>query len=256
MNGNPLAAVIFDVDGTLVDSERDGHRVAFNQAFAELGLPDRWDVDVYGRLLEVAGGRRRIDTWLAERGMPEPERRDLVPRLHERKTELFRQLVSDGGIDARPGVDRLLDVLDAAGVTLAVATTGTRAWVAPLLDLLFGAGRFAVVVTGDDVPDRKPDPSAYLLALRELDVDGHGVVAVEDSQNGLLSANAAALTCVVVVNDYTADHDLAGAALVLDGFGDPERPAPVLADPHGVATDGVLDAATLQRLITAAGDHT
>lgn len=248
-----LTCVVFDVDGTLVDSERDGHRIAFNRAFAELGLPDRWDEELYGRLLEVTGGARRIDTWLREQGMEEAERRRLVPRLHERKTALFQQLVTEGAIDPRPGVNELLDDLDAAGVRLAVATTGTRSWVEPLLDRLFGIGRFPVVVTGDDVPKRKPDPSAYLMALDGLGADPRAVVAVEDSEPGLVAARAAGLTCAVVVNDYTAGHDLTEADLVLDGFGTPQRPADVLADPHSIATDGVLSATTLAHLAAAAG---
>lgn len=250
-----LTCVVFDVDGTLVDSERDGHRIAFNRAFAELGLPDRWDEELYGRLLEVTGGARRIDAWLRDRGMEEAERRRLVPRLHERKTALFQQLVTEGAIDPRPGVRELLDDLDAAGVMLAVATTGTRSWVEPLLDRLFGARRFRVVITGDDVADRKPDPSAYLMALDQLGVDASAVVAVEDSEPGLVAAHDAGLACAVVVNDYTAGHDLTDADLVLDGFGTPQRPATVLADPHRVATDGVLSAKTLTRLAEAsAGD--
>ncbi|MEX2658725.1 MAG: HAD-IA family hydrolase [Acidimicrobiales bacterium] len=247
-----LTCVVFDVDGTLVDSERDGHRIAFNRAFDELGLPDRWDEELYGRLLEVTGGARRIDTWLRERGMEEAERSRLVPRLHERKTALFQQLVTDRAIDPRPGVRELLDDLDAACIRLAVATTGTRSWVGPLLDLLFGAGRFPVVITGDDVPARKPDPSAYLMALDELGVDPRTVLAVEDSEPGLVAAHDAGLACAVVVNDYTAGHDLTDADLLLDGFGAPQRPATVLADPHGVATDGVLSADTLRRLAAAA----
>ena len=243
-----LRTVIFDVDGTLVDSERDGHRVAFNQAFAEFGLPDRWDEETYGRLLAITGGQRRLHTYLSERGVVAAEREDLVPRLHARKTELFMTMADAGQVPARPGTLRLLDELATAGVTVAVATTGSRSWVAPLLDRLFGLSRFAAVVTGDDCPRRKPEPDAYLAALRALGADPGTTVAVEDSDNGVRAARAAGLPVAAVTNDYTARQDLDGAAVVLDGFGTPARPAAVRRDDHGVLRSGVLTAAALDRL--------
>ena len=208
-SGSGLGAVIFDVDGTLVDSERDGHRVAFNRAFAEFDLPYRWDDETYGRLLAVTGGRRRLDGYLADQGVDAAERDGLVPRLHARKTELFVALIAAGEVPARPGTLRLLDELADAGVTVGVATTGSRSWVEPLLDRHFGLARFAAVVTGDDVSDAKPHPEAYLVALRRLAAGAETTVAVEDSDNGVLSARAAGLRVAAVTNDYTADQDTA-----------------------------------------------
>jgi HAD superfamily hydrolase (TIGR01509 family) len=213
-----MQAVIFDVDGTLVDSEKDGHRVASNLAFEEFGLPYRWDVGPYGNLLETTGGQQRLHRYLEGEGMGQSERDELVPRLHARKTELFRELVAAGRVAPRPGVEALLDDIERAGVRLAVATTGSRAWVEPLLQRLFGLDRFFPVITGDEAPVRKPDPSAYLQALDGLGLAPSDVVVVEDSANGLVAARAAGLACVVVVNDYTADHPLDGAALVVDTF--------------------------------------
>ncbi len=230
-----MDAVIFDVDGTLGDTERDGHRVAFNLAFGELGLAYRWDVETYGKLLEITGGRRRLHAYLEGQGMAQAERDDVVPRLHTRKTERFQELVADGRIEPRPGATALLDELEGAGVRLAVATTGSRAWVEPLLERLFGPGRFSPVVTGDEAPVRKPDPSAYLQALEGLGLTASSVLAVEDSNNGLVAARAAGLACVVVANDYTADHDFHGAALVVDTFED-------------------LDLATLERASMSKGE--
>lgn len=242
------AAVVFDVDGTLVDSERHGHRVAFNLAFEEFGLPYRWDEDSYGGLLRLTGGRRRIERYLEGAGMGE-ERVTLAASLHERKTEIMTGLIEEGRITARPGVARLLAELAGAGSALAVATTGSRGWVERVLARSTPGAEFTVVVTGTDVAARKPHPEAYVRAVELLGVPAHEVVAVEDSAEGLESALGAGLRCAVVVNGYTQDHDLGGADLVLDGFGEPERPARVLADPRHTGCEGVLDAVTLARLL-------
>jgi len=248
-----LQAVVLDVDGTLVDSEPDGHRVAFNMAFEEAGLEDRWDVELYGRLLEVTGGKRRLEAWFEERGMPEEERTELAARLHARKTEIFTEMASEGEIPPRPGVSELIDELDSAGVRLAVATTGTSAWVRPLLDRLFGLERFETVVTADEAPQRKPDPSAHRMALEQLGLPPSAAPGLEDSRNGLEAAHSAGLACVVVVNDYTREQDFDGAALVLDGFGTQDEPAVVLSDPHGVDPPGRLDVGTLRRVAARTG---
>lgn len=246
-----LQAVVLDVDGTLVDSERDGHRVAFNMAFEEAGMPDRWDVECYGELLGVPGGKRRLSAYFEEQGMPEAERDELAGRLHRRKTDIFKEMASQGQIGARPGVVELVDELSEAGVRLAVATTGSREWVDPLLDKLFGAGRFQAIVGGDEVERRKPDPSCYLTAVERLGLGPSAAVAVEDAVIGLRAAKAAGLPCVVVVNDYTREQDFEAADLVLDGFGSMDAPVEVLADPKGLGPPGRVDLATLRALVGA-----
>jgi HAD superfamily hydrolase (TIGR01509 family) len=246
-----LGAVIFDVDGTLVDSERHGHRVAFNRAFEAFGLPYRWDEELYGELLHTTGGQRRIDGYLATQGVAEEERAELAPALHRRKTEILEQMVDEGAIEVRPGVARLLKELAAEGVTLAVGTTGSRRWVERLLRRMLPDVTWDVLVAGDDVTNRKPDPEVFTTALEKLGLDGpDGAVVIEDSGEGLQAARAAGLRCAVVVNGYTADHDLAGADLVLDGFGEPATPAEVLADPHGTGCTGILDTVLLRKLVS------
>jgi len=244
-----LEAVVFDVDGTLVDSERFGHRVAFNAAFEAFDLPYRWDDDEYGRLLHTTGGERRIAGYLADQGVTADERDRLAPALHACKTKLLVEMIDGGALGARPGVVRLLDELVAGGVRLAVATTGSRAWVERLLSRVVPGIPFEVVVTGDEVTARKPDPEAFTEALARLDLPPAAAVAVEDSAEGVHSAVAAGLACAVVVNGYTAGHDLSSADLVLDGFGDVERPAAVLADRRATGCAGVLDCPTLARLV-------
>ena len=254
---NRLRAVVFDVDGTLADTERHGHRVAFNRAFEELDLPYRWDEDTYGELLHVTGGKRRLARYLADQGVEEPELDRLAGELHRHKTAIMKTRVDDGVVEARPGVSRLLAELGDAGCTLAVATTGSRDWVERLLTTLLPGVAFDVIVTGDEVEDRKPDPEAYRLALERLGIDpgdGGGVVAVEDSGEGLTAAVGAGLPCVVVVNGYTTGHDVGDAALVLDGFGEPDRPAEVLADRAGTGCDGILDVDVLARVAAGARD--
>lgn len=213
-----LQAVIFDVDGTLADTERDLHLPAFNAAFAKFNLPYRWQVAEYGELLHTAGGRQRIAKYLVQQRYPED-----VPAtaalLHELKTELFRQAVATTRLRPRRGVADLLRSLHDADVRLAVCTTGRRAWVMPLLDQLFGPDRFEVVVTGDDVTELKPNPDGYLLALAQLGCPSTHVVAVEDSANGLQAARSAQLRCWVVTNDYTRDQAFGGAAGVFETFG-------------------------------------
>ena len=215
-----LTAVALDVDGTLVDSERDGHRVAFNQAFAEAGRPDRWSVNRYGALVRVTGGRRRLEHYLQSEGMPSIEAQQTARRLHRRKTEIFIEMVKAGRVPARPGVLELLDGLAEQDVAIHVVTTGRRAWVEPLLDGLFGRRRFGQIVTGDDVGALKPHPAAYQLLLTRSGLGAQDVVAVEDSANGLAAALAAGLQCVVVTNDYTRCEDMDGALWVSRSFTD------------------------------------
>jgi len=244
-------AVIFDVDGTLVDSERHGHRVAFNLAFEAFDLPWRWDEDTYGHLLRITGGQRRLDIYLADEGVDEERRAELVPTLHARKTELLSELVAAGHVRLRPGVRRLVDELLGQGVRVAVATTGSRDWVDKLLSRVLDGVELATVVTGDDVDARKPDPEAFTVALERLGMTAADAVAVEDSPEGVASATGAGLACVVVLNDYTAALDPAGyerAELVVDGFGEPAAPADVRADRVGSGWAGVLDADVLSQV--------
>jgi HAD superfamily hydrolase (TIGR01509 family) len=221
---NLLAAVVFDVDGTLAETERDGHRVAFNEAFAAEGVDLHWDVERYRELLAVTGGRQRVAAALRERGDRDAD--EVAARVHRTKTALFVDVVRRGTITPRPGIPELVDDLRAHGVRVAVATTGRRVWVEPLVAQLLGPDAVEVIVCGDDVATLKPDPEAYVLALARLALDADRVVAVEDSAAGLRAACAAGLATLVVTNADTADHDVGGAALVREAF---DRPSQITA---------------------------
>jgi HAD superfamily hydrolase (TIGR01509 family) len=212
-----LRAVIFDVDGTLAETERDGHRPAFNQAFRDHGLPYQWSVAEYGTLLATTGGRRRLARYLAEYGHAD-DAEPLARSLHEAKTRYFLEWIRTGPVRARPGALELMRQLIRAEVKVAVATTGSRAWVQPLLARLFADIDFGTVITGDDVARLKPDPEVYLRALRKLGLSAADAIAVEDSPPGLAAASAAGLPCLVVTSAYTREDGFPSAAAIVPGY--------------------------------------
>lgn len=234
-----LQALLFDVDGTLADTERDGHRVAFNKAFADAGLDWDWDVELYGRLLAVTGGKERMRYYLDEfrtdwrRPDDLPER---IKALHAAKTEHYTRMLAEGAVQLRPGVRRLIDVARAAGLRLAIATTTTPANVSALLEHSLEPGSeswFEVIAAGDVVPAKKPAPDIYTYAMQKMNIQPQACLAFEDSENGIRSSRAADLTTIVTVNGYTTDHDFDGAAVVLSDLGEPDRPFKVLAGDAG-----------------------
>ena len=222
-----LKCILWDVDGTLADTERDGHRVAFNMAFDEAGHAREWDVPTYGELLAVTGGKERIKFDI-ERGDMCEMPYDEIAALHARKTEHYQNLIAEGRIPLRPGVRRLLEEAYAAGITLGVSTTTTPSALDALIEHSLGKewfDRFAVLAAGDIVPDKKPAPDIYTYAMDQLGMKAENTIALEDSENGWKSANAAGLKCVVTVNDYTREHDFSGADLVVSELGEPDREA-------------------------------
>jgi HAD superfamily hydrolase (TIGR01509 family) len=232
-----IEALIFDCDGVLVDTERDGHRVGFNRAFRQHGIDAEWDVPLYGKLLQVAGGKERMRAYFDEYGWPEGVESDeakvvLIRQLHATKTEITAGLVGEGALQLRPGVSRLVDEALDAGVRLGVCTTSNAKFIDAVLDL-FGAERkskFEFVHAGDVVSHKKPDPEIYQLAMASLGLPVEKCVVIEDSRNGLLAAKGAGLPCLVTTSTYTIDEDFAEADRVVPELGDEPNVIISLAD--------------------------
>jgi HAD superfamily hydrolase (TIGR01509 family) len=218
-----MKALIFDCDGVLVDTERDGHRVAFNRAFAEAGIAAEWSIEQYGELLKVAGGKERMTHYFNAHGWPDgASPATLIPELHKRKTAIFTQLIAAGSLPLRPGVRRIVDAAHTAGIRLGVCTTSDPKAIAGVLDL-FGAERktrFEVVLAGDVVAKKKPSPEIYDLAKERLGLQGRDCVVIEDSRNGLLAAVGAGMPCLITTSTYTQHEDFHEAARVVPELGD------------------------------------
>ena len=244
-----MHALIFDVDGTLADTETV-HLQAFNAAFAEAGLDWFWDEALYTRLLKVAGGKERL---LHYWHVADPEEADgtrvseVIDAVHAIKTRHYAARVRDGGLPLRPGIARLIAEAQAAALPVAIATTTTPANLDALLQAPFGPAwrtRFAAICDAGTTRTKKPSPDVYFDVLRQLGLKGPDCVAFEDSANGLRAAHAAGVPTVVTPTAYTSQDDFGGALAVLPHLGEPHAPVPSSV-PNEQA--GWVDLATLRQ---------
>lgn len=227
----PSPALIFDCDGVLADTERYGHLPAFNQTFAEFGLPVHWSTADYQQKLRIGGGKERMASlltpeFIAAAGLPADTAalQAAVAAWHRRKTRIYADLVASGSVLPRPGIARITAEALTAGWHLAVASTSAEPSVRATLEHAVGwrQAHKIEVFAGDVVPRKKPAPDIYLLALERLQVPAGRAVVVEDSRNGLQAAAGAGTTCVITVNGFTEDEDFSEAALVVSSLGDPD----------------------------------
>jgi len=240
-----IKAILFDQDGVIIDTERDGHRVSFNLTFKEFGYDFEWGVEEYHGLLQIAGGKERMKHYLHTKGFGKPvkpdEEEELIKALHKRKTALFVELIASGKLPLRPGVKRFMQEAMSAGLELGICTTSNEEAARTLTTQILKDIQFDVVLAGDVVKKKKPDPEIYNLATEKLGVTPDECVVIEDSRNGVLAAKAAKMHVVATTNPYTEKEDLHDADIIVTCLGDPDGEKGQLKQGGaGLAYDGVL----------------
>ena len=231
-----LKAVLFDVDGTLSETERYGHLVAMNEAFKTVGLDWHWSAELYGELLMVTGSTERLGhyvrTYQPKYKHINEDVDALIAEIVKHKNTNYKRIAEAGEIPLRPGVERILREVHASDVRMGIATTTTPQNVDALLLGNIGGdvlNWFEVIAAGDIVPDKKPAPDIYTYAMEKMNLKPEECLAVEDSENGVKSAQAAGIPVLVIKSEYSDGHDLSGAKLLVDEWGTPESPMKVLS---------------------------
>ncbi len=238
-----IKAVLFDMDGVICDTERDGHRVAFNMTFREFGFQDEWSEEQYHDLLQIGGGKERMKHYWQTHGFSRPIPADeidqLIEDMHARKTELYVDLIKAGRLPVRPGVRRFMVEAGELGLKRAICTTSNEKAAIAMLETLLRDIVFDVVLAGDVVSNKKPDPEIYTQALSRLGLGPEEAFAVEDSRNGVMAAKGAGLHVVVTTNEYTEQENVSAGDIIVTCLGD--SPADDCQLRKGtVAFDGIL----------------
>lgn len=219
-----IKAVFFDQDGVIIDTERDGHRVSFNMTFKEFGFTDEWSVEYYHELLQVAGGKERMKHHWKTKGFSKPlteeEIDNLVKEMHKRKTALFVELIETGKLPLRPGIRRFMKEAMDAGIKVGVCTTSNEQAAKAITEKILTDIKFDIVLAGDVVKNKKPDPEIYNLALEKLGLKPEEVMVVEDSKNGVKASKAAGIQTIVTTNGYTEKEDVSAGDVIVSCLGD------------------------------------
>ncbi len=239
-----IKAVFFDQDGVIIDTERDGHRVSFNMTFKEFGFTDEWSVEYYHELLQVAGGKERMKHHAQTKGFSKPippeELDELVKAMHKRKTALFVELIETGKLPLRPGIHRFMKEAMEAGLKIAVCTTSNEQAAKAITGKILADIKFDLVLAGDVVQNKKPDPEIYNLALAKLGLKPEEAFVVEDSRNGVKASKAAGLKTIVTTNGYTEKEDVSDGDIIVSCLGDPDGEKAVLRKGNLPGFDGVV----------------
>jgi HAD superfamily hydrolase (TIGR01509 family) len=219
-----IKAVFFDQDGVIIDTERDGHRVSFNMTFKEFGFTDEWSVEYYHELLQIAGGKERMKHHWKTKGFSKPlteeEIDNLVKDMHKRKTALFVELIETGKLPLRPGIHRFMKEAMEAGIKIGVCTTSNEKAAKAITEGILSDIKFEIVLAGDVVEKKKPDPEIYNLALSKLGLAPDEVFVVEDSKNGVKAAKASGAKVIVTTNGYTEKEDVDAGDVIVSCLGD------------------------------------
>lgn len=252
----PIRAIFFDQDGVIIDTERDGHRVSFNETFREFGFDFAWGIEEYHRLLQVAGGKERMKHYLQTAGfgkpVPENEVDELIARMHKRKTALFIEMIEAGRLPLRPGIHRFMQEAVAAGLRLGVCTTSNEKAAHAIAHQILKDIPFELVLAGDVVEKKKPAPDIYNLALAKTGLKPEECFVVEDSRNGVLAARAAGLRVLATTNVYTEQEDLSPAEIIVSCLGDSDgEKATLKKGPPDVVRNGVVHVAEVVRAFGA-----
>lgn len=221
-----IKAAFFDQDGVIIDTERDGHRVSFNMTFKEYGFTDEWDVEYYHELLQIAGGKERMKHHWKTKGFSRPlteeEIDSLVKEMHKRKTAIFVELIESGKLPLRPGIRRFMKELMEAGIRIGVCTTSNEQAARAITEKILSDIKFDIVLAGDVVKNKKPDPEIYNLALSRLGLQPEECFVVEDSKNGVKAAKAASMKTIVTTNHYTEKEDVNAGDVIVSSLGEPD----------------------------------
>jgi len=219
-----LRALLFDCDGVIAETERDGHRISFNKAFEEMGINAHWDEEEYGRLLEVGGGKERMASYFGKDPIKYPPKKynaELIAQLHKLKTELFLKMCDK--LPPRPGVGRLMREAADAGIDVFVCSTSNEKSVGAIVKSLLGKDTDRIIkkiFAGDMVKTKKPAPDIYLKINEEFQIPPEECFVFEDTRIGLLAAKAAGMKCMITVSIYSRGEDFTEADAVVDDLGD------------------------------------